>query len=607
MNDTLLKKKLKPKTLTEMLFETANEVGIQEGIVYIKDNGEEEWIPYAELLKLARDYGKVFAEYGVQPNDRVAIVLPTCKAFLGGFWGALYAGAIPFALYPPSLMVDLQEYKEKTARIFSQAKPKAILTLPAIKPVMENLPSWNQKVSILVPKNFEEVNSEGFESFPAKPEDIAFLQFTSGSTSSPRGVVLTHSNVIANAEAIVEASQMTQKDVGISWLPPYHDMGLIGKIIVCVRTGVKLVWMSPQYFLRKPVRWLEAITKYGGTMSAAPNFAYSLCVRKVRDKDLERLDLSSWRLAFNGAEPIDAEVIQNFTEKFGKCGFKPETMYPVYGLAESALAVTFPKPGTPVVFDTVDREVLAEKGIAQEVPKDHPKALTLVGCGKAVPTTEIRIVNDQGEDLPEREVGEVLAKGPSICQGYYMNEEATQALLQDGWLHTGDLGYIAKGNLFITGRIKDMIIVRGKNYLPQDIEVVAQKVEHVRKGRVVAFSIPDEKESTEHCAVAAEIDPNLDEEKQEWIVDEIKKRVFQSVGIRPKVVCLLQAGALPKTSSGKLQRSLARKLYLKGELCHRGRKNKWKWMASLALEWLKSKLLFWWKPKTLPTGETSGN
>lgn len=569
------------QTLIEMLRRSAENTENASGIVYINDKGEEEWISYYELWNLAASYGSTLKDRGVKPDDRIGIIVPTSKEFLGAFWGALYVGAIPFALYPPTLMESISEYQKKIRRVLSHAEPAAIITIPPIRTVIMNSTQGTLSKNILIPKNF--TGHSLYEPAKRSSTDVAFMQFTSGSTALPRGVVLTHENVLSNIRAISTALIISDKDIGISWLPPFHDMGLIGKLMVFVYNNTKLIWMSPQYFLRSPIRWLEAVSKYGGTISAAPNFAYSLCVRRVRDKDLPNLNLSSWRLALNGAEMVDPSTIRAFIKKFAPCGFKPEAMFPAYGLAESSLAVTFPRLNAKPVIDTINRKILAEEGRAETVEENPSLSLSLASCGKAIPTIEVKVVDENGKEREECMVGKIEVSGPSVCNGYYKNKEATGKIIKDGWLYTGDLGYIKNGNLYITGRIKDMIIIRGRNYIPQDIETAAEEIRGVRKGRTVAFSVFDKETSSEKGFAAVEVSTDNPEERAR-IRNDVLKKIQETIGIRLRDVILLKPGALPKTSSGKLQRSLAKKLYLEDILTKRGRMNRLKWMLDFYLQ-----------------------
>ena len=403
----------------------------------------------------------------------------------------------------------------------------------------------------------------------ARGEDIAFLQYTSGSTGSPKGVVLTHANLLANIRSIISGVNVQAEDVAVSWLPLYHDMGLIGAWFVPLYTGIPLVAMSPLAFLSRPERWLRAIAKHRATISPAPNFAYELCVRKIPDKDLVGLDLSSWRAATNGAEPVRGETLERFAKRFAAYGFRAEALTPVYGLAEGTLAVSVPKLGAGYKVDRIERA--AFESLRKAVPvagvAESGAALEFVNAGRPLPSVEVRIVDADGCDLGERSEGRLWFRGPAATSGYYKNPEATAALMRDGnWLDSGDYAYWADGELYITGRAKDIIIKGGRNLYPHELEQIAGRVDGVRTGCVVAFGAPDEHSGTERLVVVAEV---RDMASASRIEGEITKAVDEAIGMPPDVVKLLAPGSIPKTSSGKLRRNDTRQLFLDGKLGQR--------------------------------------
>ncbi|MEC9070837.1 MAG: AMP-binding protein, partial [Myxococcota bacterium] len=325
----------------------------------------------------------------------------------------------------------------------------------------------------------------------ASAADPCFIQFTSGSTSRPKGVVVTHGNLSANTLCIAgHGLQVDQDDCGVSWLPLYHDMGLIGFVLAPLFYHQRIVSLAPLTFLKHPHRWLEAISRHRGTISFAPNFAYGLCTRRIRDRHLEGLDLSSWKVAGCGAEPIRYETMRAFAERFEGAGFDAEALYATYGMAEATLAVSFGPVGRGVVRDKVDLDILKKEHRAAPPATTDAPSLEVVGCGRAFPDHDISIVDEKGEALPERTVGEVVVQGPSITPGYMGNQEATDDAIRKGWLHTGDLGYMVGDELFVCGRKKELIIVGGKNYYPQDIEQAVWDVPSVRTGNVIAFGVP---------------------------------------------------------------------------------------------------------------------
>ncbi|MGH9756422.1 MAG: AMP-binding protein, partial [Candidatus Acidiferrales bacterium] len=427
----------------------------------------------------------------------------------------------------------------------------------------------------------------------ARGEDIAFLQYTSGSTGDPKGVTLTHSNLLANIRAIVEAVELTPQDVCVSWLPLYHDMGLIGAWFAPIFTGIPMVVMSPLAFLSRPERWLRAISRHRGTISPAPNFAYELCVRKTAEKDLQGVDLSSWRAAINGAETVRPETLERFVARFAPYGFRREAMLPVYGLAEATLAVSLPKMGAGYRVDRIERDSFESRGqavssAAEGLAAEGSAALAFVGAGRPLQNMEVRIAGADGIALPERSEGQLWFRGPSATSGYYRNPAATAQLArEDGWLNSGDLAYQSDGELFITGRAKDLIIKGGRNIYPHEVEEVAGRVAGVRAGCVVAFGAPDERSGTERLVVAAEV---RDLSMSKAITAEIVRTVDEALGMPPDVVALLPMQSIPKTSSGKLRRSETRRLYLEGRL---GKKRPPGWMQFVQLATQQSPLRVW--------------
>jgi 1-acyl-sn-glycerol-3-phosphate acyltransferase len=407
-----------------------------------------------------------------------------------------------------------------------------------------------------------------------KGTDIALLQYTSGSTGNPKGVVLTHANLLANMRAIAEAAQMSPDDVGVSWLPLYHDMGLIGAWLTLMMHGLPVVVMSPIAFLTRPERWLQAVSKYRATLSAAPNFAYELCVRKIPDKAMEGVDLSSWRAALNGAEPVNPETLERFTNRFAKHGFRREAMFPVYGLAEASLAVTFPPLNRGPKVDRVEREMFATEGRAIPAKAGDENAIGFVSSGVALPRHEVTIVDKDGREVPERTEGFLWFRAASATSGYFQNEEATAKLFSSGptngageypWVNSGDRAYQADGEIYITGRVKDIIIKGGRNLYPHEVEELASRAEGIRKGCVVAFGLKGEETGTEKLVIVAE-SREEDRAKRAAIAAAINDQVARGLGLPPDRVELIRPGSIPKTSSGKLRREETKQLYLQGTL-----------------------------------------
>jgi fatty-acyl-CoA synthase len=545
--------------------------------IYLYEEDEElREITFGELYERASAVARELRQLGLAPAQTVAIMLPTCAEFFWTFAGILLAGGIPVPIYPPFRADRIAEYATRQANILCNAEARFLVTWrqaeglarllkPRVPTLLEVL---NAQKLASVPEKEKAASAEWRPiehlSHRARGEDIAFLQYTSGSTGDPKGVVLTHSNLMANIRAITEGLGIEEGDACVSWLPLYHDMGLIGAWFVPLFTGIPLVVMSPLAFLSRPVRWLRAIHRHRATISPAPNFAYELCVRKIADKDLEGLDLSSWRAATNGAEPVHAETLDRFAARFAPYGFRREALLPVYGLAEATLGVSGPTVGSGYKVDRIKRTEFESAGRAVPAAAGETDALEFVYAGKPMPSVEIRIADGDAREVGERQEGRLWLRGPSATSGYYRNPAATSELIHEGgWLDSGDLAYWAEGDLYITGRAKDVIIKAGRNIYPHEIEEIAGRAKGVRPGCVVAFGAPDERSGTERLIVTAEARDLHDARR---ITDEITRAVDDAMGMPPDVVEILPPQSIPKTSSGKLRRSETRRLYLEGKL-----------------------------------------
>jgi fatty-acyl-CoA synthase len=397
-----------------------------------------------------------------------------------------------------------------------------------------------------------------------RPDDLCFLQFTSGSTSMPKGVMVSHGNLVANARAFLGPAGLNRNDsdLAVAWLPLYHDMGLIGFVLGTLICDIRSVLIPTEAFGRRPNVWLEVMHQHQASITFAPNFAYGLATKRARDRDLEGLDLSKLRIAGCGAEPINPRVMREFAQRFARCGFRAEALMPAYGMAEATLAISFHPNLSPLITDTVDA---AELKLGRATPRAadpaQPQAtVELVCCGAAFPGHELKIVDEQGRSLPERTVGEIWTRGPSITQGYYGNPEVTEAAFGQGWLRTGDLGYVVDGMLYVCGRLKDLIIIRGANFYPQDIEWAVSEVEGVRRDNVVAFSVL--RDGEEVLIVSAEGNSG----DAPALRKAIAAKVAETSGLTVGHVAVVRIGSLPKTSSGKVQRRRTKALFEDGQL-----------------------------------------
>ncbi len=532
----------------------------------VLNDGQRDTLSFAQLQEGASAVAAGLVNTGVQPGSTVALMLPTSTGYLRAFLGVILAGAIPVPIYPPTRPSQIAEHVHRHKGILMNAQADTLITFQEARTVARLLRS---QVPTL--RNVLSIGELSQES-PVWPRQrassagsIAMLQYTSGSTGAPKGVVLTHENLLANIRAMGKVIRAGNSDVFVSWLPLYHDMGLIGAWLGSLYFGCLFVAMPPTAFLRQPARWLRAVHEYGATLSASPNFGYALCARRLTDEDLEGLNLSSWRIAFNGAEPVIPDTLDRFCERLAPFGFRREAMTPVYGLAEAAVGLTFPPIGRGPISDCVDRGEMMRAGRAEPVPADRADCLRFVSCGKPLPGYEVRVVDASGSEAPERIEGTVQFNGPSATAGYYRNSSATRQLVHGGWLDTGDRGYMASGELFITGRVKDIIIRRGRHIYPDEIERAVGELEGIRKGGVAAFGTHERTTATERLVVLAETlytDPTL--------LNDLKSRINEcvvaSVGEPPEEIVLSPPHTVLKTSSGKIRRAATCAAYEDGSL-----------------------------------------
>ncbi|HWW85737.1 MAG TPA: fatty acyl-AMP ligase, partial [Vicinamibacterales bacterium] len=498
---------------------------------------------------------------GLGRGDLVALVVGDAEGFLTSLFGASMAGVVPASLYPPATTGDLPHYFEVTAGVLRSAGARAVVTSRTLAPGFELLRgSCPELGPVLVREDLDASPNE--PRYAPTLDDLAFVQFTSGSTSSPKGVALSHRNVAANVEAIRSDAGLAieSSDVALSWLPLYHDMGLVGMVFCPLYSSRPAVLMTPQSFVKRPADWLRAMTRYQASISFAPNFAYDLCVRRVKGTDLEGLDLSCWRIAGCGSEPINASTLAAFAEKFGPVGFKATSFVPSYGLAEHAVAAAFtPQRRLPLV-ERIAADDLADGRVA--VPIEDTTAVEVVSCGRAFPDHTIRIVDDCGRPLPDRQVGEITLAGPSVMVGYYRDDVSTAQVLRDGWLYTGDLGYLVGSELFVCGRTKELIIVNGRKYHPQDLEWAVDGLAGVRRGRAVAFGVTEHGHS-DRVIIVAEPSGTVT-----WsdLVAAVRRRIGDLFGLSIDEVILVPSGTIGRTTSGKVQRVATKARYECGEL-----------------------------------------
>ena len=449
----------------------------------------EPFFTHGGIERASARYGGALQALGARRGDRVALILPDNADFVFAFLGALRAGLIPVPIYPPTGLGKLAGYLDNTLHIVARSGARLLLTSSDIKRMLGTIAARAPELSRVVA--VEGVHRMREELKPAKVglDDTCFLQFTSGSTSRPKGVMLTHGNLAANVRAIMQLGLGIRDSVdsGASWLPLYHDMGLIGFVIAPLYHVNTITFLPPLLFLKRPVRWLETVSRHRASISFGPNFAYALCVKRIKESEMTNLDLSSWRVAGCGAEPIRAENLRAFADKFAPVGFDEKAFVSCYGMAESTLAISFSAAGTGVHTDVVDAAALWSRGRAEPAPPEGEHTTTIVQCGAAFEGHDIQVFSpdDEGSERPlgEREVGELRLRGPSLMTGYFNEPETTIQAFAGGWLKTGDLGYLAGGKVHICGRSKEVIIVNGRNYYPQDIEWEAGHVEGRPQGQ----------------------------------------------------------------------------------------------------------------------------
>ncbi len=537
-----------------------NVVHTSHAVTFVRTSGEQRVVSYPELDRLTQSRARWLYEAGLAKGDRVALVLPETDDFVLTFLGCLQGGLVPVPMYPPQTLAKLEAYGDTVRHVLARSGAKVLLTSEALAPMLREHVVGNADVRLVTER---EVATEPADpSLPLSPvslDDLAFLQFTSGSTSAPKGVMVTYGNLAANAHAIMfDGLQSTPADKGLSWLPLFHDMGLIGFVVAPLYALVQVMFLPTMAFIRRPSLWLDSIHRYRATITFAPNFAFALATRAITQSQASNWDLSCMRALGCGAEPIQADVLRAFLQRFGQQGLRPESILPSYGMAEATLAISFTGLGDTLHTDKVDAEAMRQ-GRA-EASGDKGDGMELVCCGRVFPGHELRVVGPSGETLGHRRVGELWVRGPSVAKGYFGDASATEEAFGGGWLRTGDLGYTTADGLYICGRAKDLIILNGKNHYPQDIEAVVSRVDGVRDGQCVAFSRLDAS-GGEHAVVVAEARRHSGD-----LIDAIRSAVRSDTGIVLGEVHLIKRGTLPKTSSGKVKRREAKRRLDEGEL-----------------------------------------
>jgi len=525
------------------------------GVGFWKGPGNIEHYTYAKLAKDAENFAAGLQALGVGRGQRVALVLPTGPDFYIAWFGCVLARAVPVALYPPVRLGRFEEWRTRTAQMLKAASCVAVITERRLQgflgePVAEVNPPYGCKVVATVQQLGQERNL-----FEHPVGEMAAVQFSSGTTGDPKPVVLTHTNMLSNARAILSKFPGKIEDhIGVSWLPLYHDMGLVGCLLAAVAGRVPLTLIAPERFVARPVSWLQAISETRATISVAPNFAFGLVSERVADEDLKDIDLSCWEIALCGAEPVHPKTLDRFTQKLATTGFEQSALTPVYGLAEATLAVTFSEIDARPKWTRFDTDSLENDRFA--IPSESGRRLASLGRPL---DCRIAIRDASNHELDECSVGTVHVKGPGVMAGYLDRDTATEAVMdRRGWLNTGDSGFIYKGELYLCGREKDLIIIRGRNHDPSLVEQALDGLPGLRTGCAAAFACSDEASDTERLIVVAEVraKQNIDASK---IKQEARRRIQAHTGLQVSEIQLVDAGTLPRTSSGKIRRAEARR------------------------------------------------
>jgi len=563
MNEPARDPKYVPPTVAEAIRQLRGKD--DRGYVFVRPDGSERFVSFTALCDIAERRAAQLHARGLKKGDRLAIVVPDPDEFVLSFLGAIMGGIVPVPMYPQLTFKNVESYHDTVTHIANASGASLLLTTPATRQYVDPVLPRASSLKGIVTVDELTAQDHGKVDVAVEPNDLAFLQFTSGSTSRPKGVMVTHRNLAWNSESFMihGLHKDSSFDKGVTWLPLFHDMGLIGFGIGTLFTDIPVVFMPTASFVRNPRIWLDKIHQHRGTITYAPNFAYALVSKRVKEKDVAELDLSCLRRTGCGAEPIQAKTLREFAEKLAPAKFSASSFLPSYGMAEATLAITFVPVDSGVRSDTVDKKAL-ESGEAKAAGSEAI-AQELVNCGRPFPEHEVAIVDESGKRLGDRQVGQIITRGPSISAGYYNEPELTAQAFKAGpdgetWLYTGDLGYTVAGEVFICGRLKDMIIVRGRNFYPNDIEWVVSELPGVRRGNVVAF--PAEVDGEEQLVVAAEAFSS----EAEGLKDAIAQAVVASFALTPHEVVIVPQGTLPRTSSGKPQRRKTRQMYVEGVL-----------------------------------------
>jgi fatty-acyl-CoA synthase len=555
---------LKNSTLSSVLDEYSNRSPDKVCIHLLQSTRPAIAITYAQLRDRSVCIAAELKLRGVQRGDVVIIILNHSQELINAFFGAALAGAIPAIMPFLTEKLSPDQYRRSLSALLDITRPGAVITYKEFESEVEQAAAGIASAPAIILADDIHLSHcdppDDIDGIYSDPDEIAVLQHSSGTTGLQKGVALSHRAVFNQLHSYAQSIRLNPQDVIVSWLPLYHDMGLIAGFLLPVMLGVPLVLMSPFDWVRAPYRLLQAISEYRGTLCWLPNFAYNFCAQKIRESELENVDLSSWRAVINCSEPMYWDSHEMFLNRFRPYGLRDTALTTCYAMAENVFAVTQGGIQSPVLIESIDRTALTT-GKADKIAQDNSNGVKMLSAGKSLDNTTLRVVDAQGNSLPERSVGEIAIKSDCMLTGYYNRPDLTEQAFIDGWYMTGDLGYLAGDELFITGRKKDLIIVGGKNVYPQDIENLAGQVEGVHPGRVAAFGVYNDRAGTEDVVVIAEVD-SLDEATGIEISDQVRRQVTRGSDIALRQVRIVKRGWLVKTSSGKVARAANREKYL---------------------------------------------
>jgi fatty-acyl-CoA synthase len=533
--------------------------------VYLQFSGRDDFpITYDQLLRGASAYARVLEREGIQPGEVVVLILQHDEDLIYSFWGAILNGAIPSIMPFLTEKLSPERYRADLSALISVTRPSAIVTYPEFEfEVRAALRDGDSVRTVIVTDGLEPrigIDFDTLAGFTRKPEDIVLLQHSSGTTGLQKGIALSHQSVFNQLDAYGKSLSLSEDDVIVSWLPLYHDMGLIAGFLMPILSGVPLVLMSPFDWVRAPYKLLQSVSKYHGTLTWLPNFAYNFCAQKIRDRHIEGVDLSSWRAVINCSEPVRLESHHAFYERFKNHGLRLDALQTSYAMAENVFGVTQSQLGRVPAIDEIDREMFMSERIAKN-PFDGRPSMKMMSSGRPLENVHVKVIDEAGSEVSERVIGEIAIQSDCMLAGYYNRLDLTKKAFRDGWYLTGDYGYIYNGEVFVSGRKKDMIIVGGKNVYPQDLEALTYEVAGVHSGRSVAFGIFDEMQGTEDVVIISEVDSE-DPNEHQRIADAIRQHVTKNSAIALRYVKVVGPKWILKTSSGKTARAANKEKFL---------------------------------------------